>query len=184
MTNEVYFGSNEKEFWVRIEPLDSYWWGMREQIDNCSETLPINPHNVTDALGIVQVTTNWTLEHKDDYDILSLFDGKKLKKRVFVEPQEYRIDRIEYFDNEGFLKAAVNLSNYSKDRNGVVVPMQIEVTSYRFGIQQYDRVLIELKHVKAWQPNDKQRQKLFKRPDRDGYGHLYRLNEECEFIEE
>lgn len=184
MANEVYFGSNENEFWVRIEPMDSYWWGMREQMDSCSETLFINPNNVTEAFGIVDVTTDWKLTHNNGYDILSLLDGKKLKKRVFVEPQKYRISRIQYFDDEGLLKAAMDLSDYSKERNGVIVPMRIEISSYVSGIRQHDRILIEVTHVTAWQPNDKDRQEAFKRPKRDGYGHLYRLNEDCEFVEE
>lgn len=181
---EVSFGANENEFWVRVKPeWDSYWWGTRRQIEQCSETMLINPYTVTDAFGAPEVTRDWKLEYKGGYDVLTRYrENKKLSKRIYVDTCDYRIRRIEYYDSEGYLLAAARLSNYTTTLD-VVIPSEIEVSSYRLGIKEYE-VDITLNHAGSWKPSDRQRQDLFVRPDRDGFGHMYRLNEDCDFTEE
>jgi len=75
------------------------------------------------------------------------------------------------------------LSRYTTGEDGIIVPSVIEVTYYRFGIKDYF-ASIQLSHVGPFVPTEKQRRLLFTRPERDGYEHLYRLDENCEFVEE
>ena len=182
---EIGFGANENEFWLRIKPdMDSYWWGTHEQATRCDEAMLINPYNVIEAFGVVEVTTDWQLSHEKGFDILSLFgDGNTIVKRVYVNACDYLTERIEYYDKEGFLAAAVVLGRYTMGTDGIVIPSDIEVTYYRYGIKEYF-VVIKLKHVGPFAPTEKQRRLLFKRPERDGYEYMYRLNDNCEFIEE
>jgi hypothetical protein len=182
---EIGFGANENEFWLRVKPdWDSYWWGMRDQAAQCDEAMLINPYNVIEALGVVDVTTDWQLSHEKGSDILTLFDGDNtLVKRVTVNACDYLTERIEYYDKEGFLAASAVLSRYTTGADGIVIPSDIEVTYYRYGIKEYF-VVIQLKHVGPFVPTEKQRRLLFKRPGRDGYGKMYRLDANCKFIEE
>jgi hypothetical protein len=181
----VGFGSNENEFWLRVKPdMDSYWWGTRQQAEDCSEIMLINPYNVIEALGMVDVKTDWELSYQNGYDILTLSrdDGTPLKS-VYMDACDYLVSRIEYFDNEGLLKASAALSDYTVGEDGLAVPQSIEVTQYQFGIRE-GSVEIQLKHVRPFSPNEEQRRLLFKRPEREGFEHMYRLNDACQFVEE
>lgn len=182
---EIGFGANENEFWLRIKPeWDSFWWGTRDQAAQCDELMLINPYNVIEALGIFEVTTDWQLSHEQGFDIFTLLNGKDtLVKRIYVNACDYLTERIEYYDKEGFLAASAVLSDYTTGADGIVIPSDIEIASYRYGIKEY-LVAIELKHIRPFAPTDKQRFLLFKRPGRDGFEHLYRLGDDCEFIEE
>lgn len=182
---EVGFGANENEFWLRVKPdMDSYWWGTRQQADQCSEMMLINPYNVTEALGTVDISSDWQLSYRNGDDILTLStDDGTLVKRVFVDACDYLVKRIEYFDSEGLLKAAADLSDYTAGEQGLIVPSAIEVTQYHYGIPE-GSVRIRLKHIRPFVPTEKQKRLLFQRPERDGFEHLYRLNEHCEFVEE
>lgn len=178
----VGFGSNENEFWMRIKPdMDSYWWGTKQQAADCSETMLINPYNVNEALGTVDVSPDWELSYENGYDILTLSatDGT-LAKRVYVDACDYLVSRIEYFDKEGLLKASADLSDYTTGE--LVVPESIEVTHYQYGIRE-GSVEIRLKHVRPFVPQDKHR-RLFERPEREGFEFMYRLDEHCRFIED
>lgn len=182
---EIGFGANENEFWLRVKPdWDSYWWGTHDQAAQCDEAMLINPYNVIEALGVVEVTTDWQLSHEKGSDILTLFDSDNtMVKRVYINACDYLTERIEYYDKEGFLAASAVLARYTTGADGIVVPSDIEVTYYRYGIQKYV-VVIQLNHVGPFAPTEKQRRLLFKRPERDGYEHMYRLDGDCEFVEE
>ena len=179
--NEIRFGTNETEFWLRVKPeMDSYWWGSKILADQCDQVLLINPAQIAEALGIVDVTPDWMLIYRDGYDILSLYEDEKLKKRVYVNACDYRIERIEYFDGYGMKKVSVELTDYWAGDDGLMVPSKIRVGSFdSLGIEE-SSVQIKLKHIRPFPP-EKQKKRLFQRPGRDGYEHLYRLDENCEF---
>ena len=60
---------------------------------NVTETMLINPYNVTEALGTVEVTNDWQLSYENGYDILTLLDDDQiLVKRVFVDACDYLIE--------------------------------------------------------------------------------------------
>ncbi|RKY14427.1 MAG: hypothetical protein DRP52_00070 [Planctomycetota bacterium] len=181
---EIRFGANETQFWLRVKPeLDSYWWGSKALADQCDQMLLVNPVNITEALGIVVVTPDWKLIYRDGYDILSLYEDQKLKKRVYINACDYRIEQIEYFDGYGMKKVSVELTDYWAGDDGLMVPSTIRVGSFDSLGAEESSVQIKLKHIRPLPP-EKQKKKLFQRPGRDGYEHLYRLDENCGFIEE
>lgn len=181
---EIRFGTNETDFWLRMKAeLDSYWWGTKLQADQCRQSLLFNPGNIAEAIGMVNVTDDWKLFHRNGFDILDLYDGPSRIKRVYVNACDYYIERIEYFDELGLVKASVQLKDYATGESGVFCPTRIDVTYYNHGLED-SSLQIDLKHVAAFAPTDKQRNLLFQRPDRDGYEHVYRLDENCNFIEE
>ncbi|MHC5157185.1 MAG: hypothetical protein ACYSOZ_03655 [Planctomycetota bacterium] len=185
---ELRFGTNEAEFWLRIKADledfgDSFWWGARADIKQCPETLPVNPDNIAEALGIVDVTPDWELSNRDGYDILTLIEDGRIRKRISVNACDYRIEEIDYFDAEGLKRVSVRLQAYSAEENGIMVPTWIQIVSYdRMGLSEL-AVLFELKNIRSLPP-ERIGKKLFARPRRDGYEHLYRLNENCEFVED
>ncbi len=180
---EIRFGTNETEFWLRVKPeLDSYWWGSKAQAAQCDETLLFNPAQIAEALGIVNVTTDWDLFYRDGYDVLSLYEAGKLKKRVYVNACDYHIEEIEYFDVREIKKVSVKLTNYWAGDDGLTVPATIFVSYFdALGLEE-SSVQIKLKHIRPFPP-EKQKKRLFERPGRDGYEHVYRLDNNCEFIE-
>ena len=185
---ELRFGTNETEFWFRIKADledfgDSYWWGARADIKQCPQTLPVNPDNIAEALGIVEVTPDWELSNRDGCDLLTLVKDGRIRKRVSVNTCDYSIEAIDYFDADGMKRVSVQLKDYSAEENGILVPTWINVVSYDRMGQSDLAILFELQNIRSLPP-ERIGKKLFARPERDGYEHLYRLNENCEFIEE
>ena len=178
---KVQFGTNETEFWLLVEPeLDAYWFGSKARADRCTETMLINPTNIAEALGIVDVTADWKLHHRGNYDILDLIENGKKVKRVYINTCDYHIEVIEYFDADEMKKVSIELSDYTRGDNGIVVPSRIWAGYYdKLGIDE-SSVEIELKQVRAL-PTKKQKKELFVRPSPDGYKEVHRLNEQCEF---
>jgi hypothetical protein len=185
---ELRFGTNETEFWLRIKADledfgDSYWWGARADIQQCPEMLPVNPDNIAEALGIVEVTPEWELSNGDGYDLLTLVEDGRIRKRAAVNACDYSIEAIDYFDTEGMKRVSVQLKEYSAGENGIRVPTWIQIVSYDRMGQSDLAVLFELQNIRSLPP-ERIGKKLFARPERDGFGHLYRLDEKCEFVEE
>jgi hypothetical protein len=181
---EVRFGTNETDFWLRIKPeLDTYWWGTKELAERCHHVLLINPADIAEAFGIVRVTTDWKLSHRNGTEIFDLYDDATKIKRVYVDACDYQIERIDYYDELGLVKTSVQLDAYTIGESGISCPTRIHVSYYRHGLEE-SSVRVELKNIAALMPTEKQRRLLFQRPGRDNYKHVYRLNENCEFIEE
>ena len=179
---EIRLGTNDTEFWLRIKPdMDMYWYGAKSLAAGCVADLPVNPDAVAEGFGMVDVTTDWTLFYRDGYDLLDYTENGKKKKRVYVNACTYLISRIEYFDDEEALKASADLSQYTTGENGIVVPSNIYVVNYdEMGLESQS-IEIELKHLSPFTPTEKQRQKMFARPERDGYKYMKELKENCEF---
>ena len=179
---EVRFGTNETEFWLRSKAgdMDSYWWGDKRQARMCREILLFDPANIAEAFGVVQVTTDWKLWHRDGYDILDLFNAGKREKRLYVNTCDYHIELIEYFDTQQLKKASVELNSYTTSREGFMVPSNIRLAYYDEDGLEESSVQIKLKNIQSLPP-EKQSKKLFARPARDGYKNVYRLNENCKF---
>lgn len=181
---QVRFGTNESEFWLMVEPeLKTYWWGEKALAGVCRESLLLNPADIAEAFGVVNVSEAWELSHRGGYDILDLFDGRRHVKRVYVNACDYRIAEIEYFDADGFKRVSVQLSEHTTGESGIVVPGRIWVGYYdRLGLEE-SSVEIRLKHIRYFPP-EKQGPKLFLRPEPSGYKEVLRLSEGCEFLPE
>jgi len=181
---EARFGTNEDEFWLRIKyELDTYWWGSRATAERCAGQLLFDPAGIAEAIGIVNVTDDWELFHRDGYDILSLRRDGVISKRIYVNACDYRVEQLEYFDPAGRRKVAIELDDYNVDESGIMVPATIRAASYDDEGLEESAVRFELKNIRPLTP-ERYKPKQFIRPGRDGYGTVLHLNENCEFMEE
>jgi len=181
---EIRFGANETEFWLRIKAeLDTYWWGRRDQVQDCSHALLLNPCNLAEAMGIVEIDSRWELFYRNGQDLLTLTANGRPVKRVFVNCCDYRVERIEYFDAAGQVTGATEMSNYAETADGLTTPTTIRVMTLYRG-QEESSAQFDLQGVRRFETSQEKMNKLFERPGRDGYGTVLRLDANCDFTEE
>jgi len=181
---EIRLGTNADEFWLRIKAeLDTYWYGRREQANACASDLPLNPSNLTEAMGQIVVDASWEMFHRDGWDILTLRQGGRPVKQAYVNACTYRVERIEYYNADGFVTAATELSNYAASDDGLTLPTTLRLITLRSGLED-SSAQFELRNIRRFEPTAVQREKMFARPPRDGYKTVLRLDANCNFIEE
>ena len=179
---EICFGTNEDEFWLRVKPSeDTYWYGSKDLAARCTANLLVNPNNVVEAFGFVDVTADWRLTYRDGYDILDKLEDGKIKKRIYVQTCSYLVSRIEYFDASGALRVSAELSEYTSGENGIVVPSKIYIANYDQWSLETTSIEIKLKHVVPLTLTPEKQKNMFARPDRNGYKNMLELKENCEF---
>ncbi|MCE5187349.1 MAG: hypothetical protein LLF76_14615 [Planctomycetaceae bacterium] len=181
---EARFGTNQQEFWLRIKyELDTYWWGTRTAAQDCIGSLIFDPAQIAEAIGIVDVTPQWKLSYRDGYDILTLYRGRVIGKRIYVDACDYRVSLIEYFDAEGLKQVTIELSEYAAQDSGINVPTRIRAASYDPQGLKQSAVSFTLNNIRPLPP-ERQKPALFQRPAADGYGTVLRLNDDCQFVQE
>jgi hypothetical protein len=110
----VVLGSNEREFWLEVKPeVSSYWWGLWSQQNSNAEIL-INPKTLLEALGIAEIDTNanWSLSNEGAYDVLTKTVQGVISKKLYIYSCDYKVRKIEYYDNHGKSIALVKLDKY------------------------------------------------------------------------
>jgi hypothetical protein len=102
---------------------------------------------------------------------------------VYVNCCDYRVRRIEYYDPQGQVVAATELSDYTPIDPALVVPTHIRLMTIYQGLEE-SSARIELRNIRRFDPTPAQLENLFSRPGRDGYGTVLRLYENCTFSQE
>jgi hypothetical protein len=169
-------GANADEFWLWLKPkeISSYWWGAWTQT-GMSRRIPINPMILLEAFGAVGASQgDWSLTHAN-FDILWLHDEQGvLVKRIFIEPCDYVVTKIEYFDSSGAIAATAEFSGYKQIAEGHLVPESIKIVVLSAdGVE--DSARISLTSVRPAQFNTDQRRRLFVRPPPRGFEHVYKI---------
>ena len=180
----IRLGTNVKEFWFRIKPeVSTYWWGNRLEAQRCRMGGYLSPETLLEALGVVQVDTNWIfIGGQGGYDTLTLIAADATPvKRIYVDWKDYLIKKIEYFDSLGQVNAVVEMSDYTDGEDGVVVPSRIGIVNIgsKSGNVAID---ITLRNIKLYTPTKVQLEGLFKKPKFDGFETIYELDSDCKFI--
>jgi hypothetical protein len=177
----IVLGSNEDEFWLAMKPkeISGYWWG-RWSDANCPEMLMISPKLLLEGLGIVMVDTdehNWRLSNKDGFDVLTKHsDQGVVQKSIHVDCCDYLIAKIEYFDAGGQAIAVVDLDKYKEVVEDFFVPAGIKITTYgEQAVEDSVEVSFSLRSIKPASFTDKQRDRLFRRPEPRGFEHIYEI---------
>lgn len=172
-------GSNESEFWLAIKPkqICSYWWGQWAS-ESFPQKLMLSPKIVLEALGIVEIGSekNWSLSNLDHYDVLSKRNEQAtiVKKIYIYNSRDYLVKRIEYFDADGQATVITELDKYKKALNDFFVPTFIKIINCADGNEE-DSAQITLGSAKPTNFTDKQRSRLFTRPQPQGFKHIYKI---------
>ena len=178
----IVLGSNEREFWLSIKPQDisSYWWGLWSE-ESYSERLVISPKITLEALGIAAVGSdpndakNWSLSKEGGVDILTQHNDKgQIIKKLYIDRCDYLIRKIEYFYLNDEPLVAAELEKYKEVIRGFFVPSGIKITK-RAGVNKGDSVRITLESIKTADFSQKLRERLFTRPDPQGFKHIYKV---------
>lgn len=175
-------GSNEREFWLSIRPQDisSYWWGLWSE-GGYNEKLVISPQIVLEALGIAAVggdesgEKDWSLSKENGFDVLtqSSDEGRPVKK-LYISSCDYLVRRIEYFYTNNEATVAAELEKYKEVLEGVFVPASVKITT-RGGVNRGDSVKITFDSIKKAEFTEKLRNRIFTRPDPQGFKHIYKV---------
>ncbi|HOQ05003.1 MAG TPA: hypothetical protein PKY88_07320 [Anaerohalosphaeraceae bacterium] len=180
---EIRFGTNAEAFWMMVKPeIDTYWWGTRQAAEQCREMIQFNPWNVIEALGVVQVDTNWTLDWHNGFDVLTLTDPNGvLVRKIWIRACDYQVISIESADSQGRQNVRIQMDDYVPTEQGFSVPSVIEAQHFSGG--RADASLrLELRGVGLFEVDPVRAQRLFSRPSEENYRTVYRLSSACEFV--
>jgi hypothetical protein len=169
-------GSNADEFWFWLKPkeVSTYWWGSWSQAGLWNR-LALSPAVVLEAFGGVNVQDGgWSLTRIGDFDVLVLNSEQgDILKRVYVEPCNYVVSKIEHLDSAGRIAVSAEFTNYKQIAEGFLVPAMIRIIAVaNDGLE--NSAEISLVSVQQTQLNDQQRQRLFVRPPPRGFDHVYK----------
>jgi len=180
----IIVGSNSERFWLSLRPkeMSSYYEGQWSQVRGF-DGLMISPMIMLEAFGIVATEPDvsggsaWSLKNKGPYDILTRRDkAGRLTQRVYVYACDYRVRKIEYFNERGAVVAATELADYKEVAEGFLVPTQIKATlTDPDGLQ--DTMEIELKSMGAYQLSQAQRDFMFVPRGRERAENVYRYED-------
>jgi hypothetical protein len=170
------FGSNANEFWFWLKPkeISSYWWGSWSQAGQW-QSFAISPAVLLEAFGAVNLQDgSWSLTH-GRLDVLWLHSEQGiLLKRIFIEPCDYVVTKIEYFDSTGRIAATAEFSAHRMLAEEFFVPTRIKIIDSAEG-KNKNSAEISLASVSITQLNEQQRQRLFVRPPPRGFDHVYQI---------
>jgi len=194
----IVLGSNEDEFWlaIKLKEISCYWWG-RWSKENRPEKLMISPRLVLEALGIAAVgdIESWSLSKEGAFDVLTKQEGGAKTRKIYINngstgsPSDsasslqaraksrdcdYLVRRVEYFDDDGRATVVTELDKYKELIKGFFVPTFIKIIN-RTDSNKKDSVQITLSSVKPANFTDKQRKRLFIRPEPQGFKHIYKI---------
>ncbi len=172
----VILGSNKEEFWlaVRLKEISGYWRG-RWSGENYPEKLMISPRLVLEALGATEVENDggWSLSKEGAFDVLTKQKGGIETKKIYVNNCDYLVRRIEYFKG-GRAAVSLELDKYKAISKNFFVPSAVKIANLSGG-GKGDSVQITLGVIKPMVFTDKQRERLFIRPQEQGFKQVYEI---------
>ena len=173
----VILGSNKDEFWlaVRLKEVSGYWWGRWSE-KNYPEKLMISPRLVLEALGTAAVggEDSWSLSKDGAFDVLTKQEGGVEAKKIYINNCDYLVRKIEYFDG-GRVAVNMELDRYKEISKSFFVPSVVKIVNRASGSNKEDSVQITLSSVKPANFTDKQRERLFIRPQAQGFKQIYEI---------
>jgi len=173
----IVLGSNEDEFWLAMKPkeISSYWWGRWPE-ESYPEKLMISPRLALEALGVAEVgdIESWSLSNEGAFDVLTEQEGSTKTRKIYINNCDYLVRRIEYFDDDGRAVIVMELDKYKKALNDFFVPTFIRIINYTDGNEE-NSARITLGSIKSTNFTDKQRRRLFARPQPRGFRHICRI---------
>ncbi|MHC4637970.1 MAG: hypothetical protein ACYTBP_05010 [Planctomycetota bacterium] len=170
-------GSNEEEFWFGLKPKElgnSYYWGRWSEQSGV-RGLVIDPKLLLEALGVVQINdeAGWTLSNEGPWDILTQRDASDaIIKRVYIYSCDYRVSKIEYFDDKNEVAIVAELE-YRKKFRGISAANFIRITTGS-GEEEL-KFSITLNSMKPFEFDEKKQKVFFVRKGPKGFKNEYRI---------
>jgi hypothetical protein len=171
-------GTNANEFWLALTPKDisSCWWGQWTD-ESCIQKILISPKILLETLGIIETVReeDWSLTKKDTFVILAKHNmlGTVIR-RVYLSKPDYLVREIHYFDDNGRATIVTELDKYTQISNDFSIPTVIKITKITQADEK-DTAVIKLGSIKLIDLTDKQRERLFTRPDPRGFENIYKI---------
>ncbi len=170
-------GCNRCEFWLILKPKEvkGYYWGVWEQQNNTGQLL-MDPAVMLETLGVIdlQDSNQWSLSQKGPFDILEHTGSEGcVNKKMYVNCCTYRIEKIEYLKNTGFVNVVAELAGYEKISGGFYVPSSITITSYQF--EKPDSIRIEINSIEPYSFDERKMKIFFSRPTPKGFEQVYKI---------
>jgi hypothetical protein len=173
----VILGSNKEEFWlaVRLKEVGGYWWGRWSEKSR-PEKLMISPRLVLEALGAAEVgdEEGWSLSKEGSFDVLTKRESGVETKKVYINTCDYLVRKIEYLGEDGKAIIVMELDNYKEISKNFFVPGVVRIVNIAGG-NKGDSIQITLGSVKPMEFTDKQRERLFIRPQEQGFKQVYEI---------
>lgn len=173
----VAVGSNKDEFWlaVKLKEVSSFWWG-RWSKKEYPEKLMISPKLVLEALGAAAVGDDegWSLSNEGAFDVLTKQEDGIETRKIYINNCDYLVRKIEYFGGDDRAAIIVELDKYKEISKNFFVPSVVRIVNRASGNKE-DSVQITFSSVKSVNFTDKQRGRLFIRPQPQGFKHIYKI---------
>jgi hypothetical protein len=171
-------GCNESEFWFAARPkeLGNYFlWGKWNEQQNSYARL--GPKLLVDAFGGIDFEKPelLSLSHEAPFDILTELSEGKIVRKIYIYCCDYRVRKIEYFDEAGKAAVVLEMSNYRKALNGSLFPGELKLRSLRNdGREDVMRVVFGV--VKGYEYTRLRRGDFFGMPtELGGFGKIYKV---------
>jgi hypothetical protein len=173
----VTVGSNEDEFWlaVKLKEVSSFWWGLWSEKEY-PEKLMISPKLVLEALGaaVVGDEQEWSLSNEGTFDVLTKQEDAIETRKIYINNCDYLVRKIEYFGGNSRVAILVELDKYKEISKNFFVPSVVRIVNLADGNKR-SSVQITLSFVKSVNFTARQRERLFVRPQPQGFKHIYKI---------
>jgi hypothetical protein len=123
------------------------------------------------AVGDIE---SWSLSKEGAFDVLAKQEGGTETKKIYINNCDYLVRKIEYYRDDGRATVVTELDKYKELIKGFFVPTFIKIINRTDGNKE-DSVQITLSFVKPANFTDKQRKRLFIRPQEQGVKHIYKI---------
>ena len=134
-----------------------------------------------EAFGLIGIESvaPWSLENQGVYDILVKQDALgNIVKKIYVYNCDYKVRRIEYFDETSKPAGIVEIGRYQQLNDSFSVPSIINITSFNDDGTK-DLFSIKLRSIKPEEFSDKELKAFFERPkELKGFKSVYRIIED------
>ncbi len=171
-------GCNETEFWFAARPKElgnSFSWGKwSEQRQTPLGRIILTP--LLDAFGKITIGNpqDWSLSNQGPFDVLTEQSQGKIVKKIYIYCCDYRIRKIEYFDDEGNVSVVLEMKNYREIFDGSLFPSELMLRDFYYEGKE-DLIRVVLGTVKKYDYTTQKRAAFFERPtDLNGFEHVYR----------
>lgn len=172
---KIFLGANQEAFWLSIKPeINTYWHGRWDDMPDVTD-LELNPRVVLESLGMIEFDPDetWTLENQKGMDVLTCQEtaSARLVKRLYVTTKDYRLAKIQYYDDWGDVAVTVEMERYRVLDGKNFVPTGMRVSRYVQG-KLDGRVTFTLRQGVLRQFTERTRVRMFQPTVPTGYDQV------------